>query len=756
MVARAGVEAGEELERAHDLQAQHLAVQPYGDGVAQGGAGCLQERLADEHPQRRARASQAQSHGAGRGVVVVEGDLGGVAAAVVANVGARDRRLRGPGGAGDGLVPVQRLKGLNHDRVVAVSALGVDDEVVDHGGDASGGGGEAAHAEENGLDFERGVEVGRAVAGCEGLGEIDDVEEPAVVLLDRVGHEQVLVQEAILVAQAQARAGGAVGQGDARPEAEGARARGNDGAVGQVRLLVRREVGEERIEVAPEVVPPEGDAGELLANAEEFGRDGAAREGSEGHIEAGGGAGVIEPVDRLDGLLQTLGGEARGLADVDEAAGGAGLVGGAILEAALERGAEAGGEHAHGCGQEQEEDEAAVVEGIAHHAPEPEQDGGSAEAAQSPRGDPQDHREQPQEDERDHQHEERGRDQQEGVGGEFAEEVFGHERAPLAELVEEEAAHAHENEVEVVAQEQGLPRGSGEALFEVHHARLGGAVGGPEQRGEGEQRPQRGHAERLARERHLQQLALAQVGEGRCGAKQADHPGGQQGSEDHREDRERQPLDQVDGHDLAEARAAALQERDLARLALHQHGRHQHQVVQGDADDEEHEGEEGKPREEQLLLVLGDDVGQLRTERGQLELGADGAFERAQVALEQLRVAAVDALAVDKGEGLEAAVDGGQVGSQHLDEGALVDDKGEGGPARAVHQEAVGVAEPVVLGGIDRFDEAGDDDLDGVDVVAPEGVEVEGVAGGDAQLVGGGGAYPDLDAGPQGGVGGGR
>ena len=132
------------------------------------------------------------------------------------------------------------------------------------------------------------------------------------------------------------------------------------------------------------------------------------------------------------------------------------------------------------------------------------------------------------------------------------------------------------------------------------------------------------------------------------------------------------------------------------------------------------------------------------------------AFERAQVALHRLGVAAVDALAVDEGVGLEGAVDGGEVGGQHLDEGALVDDEGEGGPARAVDHEAVGVAEPVVLGGVGGLEQSGDGDFDGVDIVAPEGVEVEGVARADAELAGGGGGDPDFDAGPQGGVGGGR
>ena len=396
------------------------------------------------------------------------------------------------------------------------------------------------------------------------------------------------------------------------------------------------------------------------------------------------------------------------------------------------------------------------MEGAAHHAPEAEQDGGPAEPAQRPRDHVQGHGEEAQEDERDHQHEERGRDEQERVGGEVAEEVFGDERAALAQLVEEEGAHAHEHEVEVVAQEEGLARRAREALLVVHHARPGGAVGGPEEGGEGEHGPQRGHAEGLGGEGHAQQLALAQVGEGRGGAEQADHPGGQQGAEHDGEDGERRPLDEVDGHDLAEARAAALEERDLARLALHQHRRHQHEVVEGDADDEQHQREERQAREEQLLLVLRDDGGEFGIEHGEFELRADGAIEGAQVALDLLRVAAVDAPAVDEGVGLEGAVDGGQVGRDHVHERALVDDEGERGPARGIDDEAAGVAEPDLLAGVVRLDQPGDGDLDGVDVVAPEGVEVEDVAGADAELAGGGGAHPDLDAGTLGGVGGGR
>ena len=123
--------------------------------------------------------------------------------------------------------------------------------------------------------------------------------------------------------------------------------------------------------------------------------------------------------------------------------------------------------------------------------------------------------------------------------------------------------------------------------------------------------------------------------------------------------------------------------------------------------------------------------------------------------LDLLGVAAVDAVAVDECEGLEGAVDRGQVGGDNLDEGALVDDERVRGPARGGDDQAVGVAEPVVLGRVGGLDQTDDGDLDGVHVVAPEGVDVERLAGGDAELAGGGCAEPDLDAGASGGVGGG-
>ena len=205
-------------------------------------------------------------------------------------------------------------------------------------------------------------------------------------------------------------------------------------------LLLGLQAGEHRLEIAAEVIPPVGDAGEPVADAQELGRDRAAGGGRVADVEAGGGAGVVQPLDRLDRLLQPLGGDAGGRADINDAAGGAGLVGGAVLEAAVERGAEPRREHAHGGGEQEQEDEAAVVEGASHHAPEAEQDGGPAQPAQRPRRDPQDDREEAQEDERDHQHEERGGDEQEGVGGEIAEEVLGHEGASLPQLVEEEGA----------------------------------------------------------------------------------------------------------------------------------------------------------------------------------------------------------------------------------------------------------------------------------------------------------------------------
>ena len=230
-------------------------------------------------------------------------------------------------------------------------------------------------------------------------------------------------------------------------------------AAGRCRGREREPLHEVGEGVAPEVAAPVGEVGEAGGIDGKDGKvGGAERARADAAVEARGGGEVRAAGGLGDDIVERGEGRRVGLAHVLDAHLGAGLVGGAGFVPTFEGGAEAGREDADGGREDEEQDEAAVLDGAAHHAREGEGDGRAAELAGEPGDNAQYEREDAQEDERDEQDEQRGRGEEDGVRGFVIEEAGGGEATGVAKLVEGERGGAGDDEVQVVAKEGGLRR----------------------------------------------------------------------------------------------------------------------------------------------------------------------------------------------------------------------------------------------------------------------------------------------------------
>ena len=201
------------------------------------------------------------------------------------------------------------------------------------------------------------------------------------------------------------------------------------------------------------------------------------------------------------------------------------------------------------------------------------------------------------------------------------------------------------------------------------------------------------------------------------------------------------------------AGAAALEQRDFARLPVDKQGRHHDEVVEHDGDDLQRQDEQRHLREELLLREGGQRVGHLRGHAGAIDAGPDRPLEHAQAVGERLGVGGVDRRQVEEGQVVDAAVDVGDVTRQHLDQRLLRREEEVRGPVLRVEEELVAATAPVLRAGVAGADDSHDLDADGRHVLAPERVQVEAVAQGDAVLAGGLAADGDLDEHPAGGGG---
>ena len=480
---------------------------------------------------------------------------------------------------------------------------------------------------------------------------------------------------------------------------------------------------------------------------ERFGLDG--EHGGVGHIQHaarvaavradhgrhGGDAGRIGEI-----RFEHLGRCAAG-ADVGQPQRSPGFVGRPIVEGAIQRRAEGAPEHTQARRHDQQQREAPRLDGRAGQVPKHHLHRCAADLAGDPGEGGEQHGEQAEEEHRHGDHEHGRSDQQERILVEAAEQVFGHQRARVLQLEEEQRADAHDDQIQVVALEGRFVLRTRGGADVVDHCGAVGAPGGPEQREEREARAGRSPDVGLAGQLDAQPRAAGQPVERRRKAQQRDRFLGHERTESKSKRDEQHPLDRGNRHDVPEPRAAALEQRDLGLLALDDHRRDEHEVEQDDADDLEGQDEQWDGGEELFGFVGVEGLDDFGFDAGALDFLGDG-FKRAAEAQRSLGgEVRGESGAVNERQDFEPRAQCGQVAGHRLDQRFARSEKRERVRRFRRHLEMVATDAPVALCVVDRSDDAHHFNGDRGRVVLPG--RVDGAARPQLEAPGFGGALAD-------------